>query len=148
MATLSANAATPPRRDPGSSKFEGTYKATGADEYYVGSIVCHVSGKAILTNADAAYTLGICMQRTTVTAADDPVKVHIAGIWWISCAQFADADLRLLAAPAAASDNPADLIIPGTGAVPGTLGMVVHIDVTGASGWLDLQQRAADVNTA
>lgn len=146
MAALAANAAIPPRHNPGSEKFEGTYKATGADEYYVGSVTCAVSGKAILTNADAASTLGFCMQRTTITAADQPVKVHVAGIWWVSAADFADADsLFTLFAPTAASDNPADIINQAAG-TPGALGMCIHIDVTGASGWLDLGQRAAQAN--
>lgn len=148
MAALSANAVIPPRHDPGSSKFEATYKAHAADEYFVGSITGATAGRASLLLADGEVTLGFCLQRTTITAQDQPVKVHIKGIWWVTCAQIADADLRLLAAPAAASDNMADLVVPGTGAIPGTLGMVVHVDVTGASGWLDLDTRALDVNTA
>lgn len=141
MAALSANAAIPPRRDPGSTKFEAHYKATGADEYYVGSVTCAASGKAILTNADAAKTLGFCMQRTTITAADQPVKVHVAGIWWVSAVAFADATgPTAILFPLAASDNPADLTASGA-TNPDALGMILHIDVTGASGWIDLGQR-------
>ena len=148
MAALSANVVNKPKHSPGSPKFEAIFKAHAADEYYVGSVTGATAGRASLLLADGEVTLGICMQRTTITAQDQPVRVHIKGVWWVSCAQIADADLRLLAAPAAVNDNPADLVVPGTGAIPGTLGMVIHVDVTGASGWLDLDTRAADVNTA
>lgn len=146
MAALAANATTPPRHNPGSDWFAPYYKATGADEYYLGAVTCAVSGKAILTNADAAVTLGFCLKRQTVTAADEPVRIAVAGIWWVSAADFADADTLLtLMAPTAASDNPADIINQAAG-TPAALGLCIHIDVTGASGWIDLGQRAAPAN--
>jgi hypothetical protein len=125
---------------------EFTYGATGADEYFVGSVTCAVSGLAILTNADAAFTLGFCMQRTTITGAAQPVKVHVGGVWWVAAADFADADtLMTLMAPTAASDNPADLINQAAG-TPMALGLCIHIDVTATSGWIDLGQRGTPAN--
>lgn len=141
MAALAANAATPPRRNPGSAKFEPSFKATGADEYYVGAIVCATSGKALVTNADGTATLGFTMQRKTVAAADEPIKVHVTGIWWVAAVDFADADSLMIGmSPLASSDNPAD-IVNTSAATPGQLGLVIHIDVTATSGWLDLGQR-------
>ena len=137
MAALSANAVTPPRHNPGSDSFVGTYKATGADEYYNGAVVCYVSPRAILTNADGVVTLGFHMGRTTITAADEPVKVHVAGIWWVAAAGMIDGDLGTLMAPTAASDNPADIVDQAAG-TPFSLGVLIHVDVTTTSGWIHL----------
>lgn len=141
MAALSANATVVPRHDPGSAKFEASFKATGADEYYVGAIVCGTSGKALVTNADGTISLGFTLQRKTVLAADEPIKVNVLGVWWVAAADFADADSLMIGmSPLASSDNPAD-IVNTSAATPGQLGLVIHIDVTATSGWLDLGQR-------
>lgn len=151
MGALSANAATPPRLNPGSEDFAPYYKATGADVYYLGGVVCEVAGKAILTNADGVTTLGFFMGNEvpppaaptlvgaplTITAADQPVQVHVTGIWWVAAAGCADATLGDLMAPTAGSDNPADIIAQAA-ATPFALGYLIHVDVTGTSGWIKL----------
>ncbi len=137
MAALSANAVTPPLHSPGTAIFRGTYKATGADEYYDGAVVCEVAGKAILTNADGVTTLGIFRGRTTAAAADDPIRVHVKGVWWIASAGCTDAALGGLMAPTAVSDNPADVIAQSS-ATPFALGVLIHVDATAVSGWVDL----------
>ena len=137
MAALSANAVTPPRHLAGSAKASFFYGSTGADEYYNGAVVCYVSPRAILTNADGVVTLGFHMGRTTTTANDDPVEVHVAGIWWVASAGCIDADVGTLMAPTAASDNPADIVDQAAG-TPLSLGVLVHVDVTGTSGSIDL----------
>lgn len=146
MAALSANATTPPRPHPETFTGEFTFKATGADEYYNGAVVCGAAGKAILTNLDAHETLGFCLNRVTISAADEPVKVHVLGVWWVAAGGIADGDNFALFAPTAASDNPADLINQAAG-TPGALGRLIHVDVTGTSGWLDLGQRSVPANS-
>lgn len=141
MGALAANATTPPRHDPSTPRGEFTYGATGADEYYFGAIVCATSGLALVTNADGVATLGFHMDRKTITAATQPVKVCVLGVWWVAATDFADADSLMLGmAPTAGSDNPADLINTSA-ATPQTLGLCIHIDVTATSGWIDLSQR-------
>ena len=106
---LAANAAILPRHVAGSLKFEGTYKSEGADEYYMGAIVClgNATGKLLLSAADGRTTLGICMDRVTAAAADDPVRVNVRGYWWIAAAGCADATLGDLMSPLVTSDDPA-----------------------------------------
>ena len=73
----------------------------------------------------------------TATAADDPVRVHVAGIWWVAAAGCTDANLGALMGPLVTSDNPAD-IKAQSASDPFGLGQLIHVDVTAASGWINL----------
>ena len=69
-------------------------------------------------------------------------------MWWVSSSTIAAADLWLFVATPAASDNPAELVAPAAGAIPGALGQIVHVDVAGASGWINLDSKSTVINTA
>jgi hypothetical protein len=137
MAALTANAVTPPRHDPGSPKFEVTFKAHAADVFYLGALCAETAGRVHVPPADGENTIGICLSPVTTTAQDDPVRVHVRGIWWFAAAGCTDANLMQLMAPLATSDNPADILAQGA-ATPFALGELIHVDVTATSGWVDL----------
>lgn len=147
---LAANMERPPRHVLGSPMLELIYPANAADEYYIGAIVCKSLGadigKVVVDNADADASLGICLERVTVAAADEPVRVHVKGVWWIACANFETGNLWGLFSPAAGSDDPAD-INDAVGAVPATLGTLVHVGTTATDGYLDIDQRVVVANT-
>lgn len=145
MGALTADMVNPPRHIGGVNK-KFTYKATGADTYFNGAIVCSASGKVLVTNADATTCMGIHLGNTVATAADDPIEVYVKGMWWIADATFADAALWTLIAPTAASDNPDDLVALGAG-TPSALGTIIHVDATAVSGTVDLDQRVVVANT-
>ena len=147
MAALSADASPLPRSDPRVPALSFFYKATGADEYFRGAVVCETAGKALLTNLNAAETLGFSLGRVTVAAADEPVEVAIGGVWWVEATLLADAALITTVHPLAASDNPADLVVTAA-TNPGALGLLIHVDVTTTSGWIDLGQRSIPTNAA
>lgn len=148
MAALGANANPPPRPNPATPHLEFEYPATGADEFYRGAVIGETTtaGTVNCVLADADESIGFCVQRATATAANDPIRVAITGIWWVACAQFATGDLWHAHAPAAASDNPADINTAGAG-TPGTLGILVHVDATGVSGWLNLDWKVVPANS-
>ena len=137
MAALAANAVTLPRHVPGSGKFEGIYKAHAGDEFYLGAICAETAGRVHVPPLNGENTIGICMSRTTTTAQNDPVLVNVRGCWWFAAAGCADATLGDLMAPLAASDNPADIVAQAV-ATPFALGNLIHVDVTGTSGTIDL----------
>jgi hypothetical protein len=147
---LAANVTPAPYYDPAYPIGEREYGANAADEYYRGAIVCKsagaVIGLTVVDNADADTTLGVSTKRVTVTAQNDVVYVAVAGVWWFACANFETANLWGLFAPAAGSDDPADLDDLGAG-TPSALGTLVHNDATGVSGWLDLCQRVVVLNS-
>jgi len=143
---LSAHVTPAPYYDPAFPIGVRDYPVEGADVFYRGAILCHSSGLVVADNANADTGLGVCTEETTTTAANQIVKVSVSGVWWFSCAQFATADLWLIHGPAVTSDDPADMDLAGVGD-PSGIGTLVHIDVTAASGWLDLRQRVVPVNT-
>jgi hypothetical protein len=149
MAALAANMNLPPRHVPNTPTLQGIFPANAADEYYIGAIVCSsaaaTTGRVVVSNADADTTLGLCLERQTVAAAGELITVHLKGVWWIACAQFATGDLWVLHAPTAASDNPADLVTLGIG-TPSALGTLIHVDATGVSGYLDFDHRVVPAN--
>ena len=142
MAALSANVTEPPRHIQGGMAL--LYPANAADEFYIGAIVCASAaatvGFVVVDNADADTTLGIGLDRVTVTASGDLVEVWVKGVWWIAAAGFTDANFYAVFAPTAASDNPADLILTAIG-TPSSLGTLIHISTTAVDGYLDLDQR-------
>ena len=147
---LSANVNPAPYFDPAYPIGERQYGANAADEYYRGAIVCSSAGATVgltvVDNADADTTLGVCTERVTIAAQDEVVSVATHGVWWFTCANFEKANLWGLFAPAAASDDPADLD-DLAGGTPSALGTLIHNDVTATSGWLDLTQRVVVANT-
>lgn len=121
------------------------YKTAGADEFYRGALVYATSGKAQVVPADASLSIGVNEQRLSATAADQALEVFCRGIFWFAAAQMTDANLGVPLGATASSDNPADLVVQTTSG-PSTMGVVMHVDVTGTSGWLDINQRAAQTN--
>jgi hypothetical protein len=146
MAALSANVFPAPYYDPAFPIGERDYPVETADEFYQGAIVCHSAGLVVANNENADTGLGVCTERATTTAANETVKVAVAGIWWFACAQFDDADFWTIFGPAVGTDNPADMDAAGVGD-PSGIGTLVHLDVDGTSGWLDLRQRVVVINT-
>ncbi len=144
---LSADVNPAPYYDPAFPIGERDYAVEGADEFYRGAILCHSSGLVVADNANADTGLGVCTERVTTTAANQIVKVAVAGIWWFACAQFATGDLWLIHGPAVTKDEPTLMDLAGVGD-PSGIGTLVHVDVTAVSGWLDLRQRVVPVNTA
>ena len=147
---LSADVNPAPYYDPAYPIGERQYGANAADEYYRGAIVCKsagaVVGLTVVDNADADTAMGVSTKRVTVAAQNDVVYVATQGVWWFACANIETADLWTIYAPAAGSDDPADLDTYA-GGMPSALGTVVHCDVTATSGWLDLCQRNVVANT-
>lgn len=146
MAALSANVTIPPRHIPKTPLRELTYPVEGADEWYVGAVVCHSSGLLVADNANADTCVGICLERKTTTAATQIVRVNISGVWWIAAAGCIIADIMEPLGPLATSDNPADILLVA-GGNPSALGMLLHCGTTGTDGYVDLDQRVDPVNT-
>ena len=144
---LTADVNPAPYYDPAFPIGERDYAVEGADEFYRGAILCHSAGLVVADNANGDTGLGVCTERATTTAANETVKVAVAGIWWFTCAQFDDADLWTIFGPAVTKDEPSLMDAAGAGD-PSGIGTLVHMDVDGASGWLDLRQRVVPVNTA
>jgi hypothetical protein len=149
MAALTANMTLPPRHVGGSPDLSFEYPANATDEYYVGAIVCESAGatvgRVVVDNADADTTLGINLSYVSAVA-DTLITVHVKGVWWIACANFETANIWGLFAPAAGSDNPADLDDLGAG-LPSALGTLVHVGTTATDGYIDLDQRVVVANT-
>ena len=146
MGALSADMSLPPRHISGTPQLELIYPASTADEFYIGAICCSASGLLTADAGNTDTTIGICLDRVTVTAQDDPVRVHVKGVWWIANATFDTADIWTLFAPTAASDNPAELITLAVG-TPSALGTLVHIGTTATDGYIDQEQRVLVINT-
>ncbi len=146
MAAFSAHVTPAPYYDPAFPIGEHDYPVETADVFFRGAVLCHSSGLIVADNADADTTVGVCTQGITTTAANDVVKVAVTGIWWFACNDFTSANLWVILAPLATSDNPADML-PVAAGTPSALGTLVHSDVSGTSGWLDLRQRVIPVNT-
>ncbi len=142
---LSANANPVPRPDPQIPYASFYFKAEGADEFYRGAVACESAGKAVVDNADADNSIGVVLDRVTATAADDPVLIAVTGIWWFAAADLVDASLWALATALPTSDVPADLTIYA-GGDPGALGLLVHVDATAVSGWVDFSHRVVPTN--
>ena len=146
MAALSANADPLPRPDAQIPFASFYYKAFGADEFYLGAVVCATAAgrKANATAANADLCMGFCMERVTAVT-DTPIRVAISGIWWVQATLLADAALLTLAHAKATSDNPSEIVVTAAGA-PAALGLLVHVDVTTVSGWIDLDRRNVSTN--
>lgn len=144
---LSANVTPAPYYDPAFPIGERDYPNETSDVFYRGAILCHSSGLVVANNENADTGLGVCTQGITTTAANQVVKVAVAGVWWFACGQFDDADFWTIFGPAVSSDDPADMDAAGAGD-PSGIGTLVHLDVDGTSGWLDLRQRVVPVNTS
>ncbi len=146
MAALSANADPLPRPTPQIPFASFYYPATGVDEFYLGAVVCITDGagtvNAVAANAD--QTIGFCMERVT-TAASTPVRVAISGTWWVQATLLADAALLTTCHAKATSDNPSEIVVTAAGA-PAALGLLIHVDVTTVSGWIDLDRRNISTN--
>ena len=149
MAALAANVVPMPRPDPATPVIERTYLCDAADTFYLGCIpsVKNADGHIYLDNADADWGLGFCTKKVVTAAQDDPVVVAITGIWWITAAACANASLlQKQLHPLAGSDNPAD--VTATAATNcGGLGLLVHVDATGVSGWINLDIRNIPTNS-
>lgn len=143
---LTADVNPAPYHDPAFPIGERDYAVEGADEFYRGAIACHSAGLAVVNNENADTGLGVVTERKTTAAANEVVKIAVAGIWWFACAQFDDADLWTIFGPAVTKDEPSLLDAAGVGD-PSGIGTLVHLDVDGTSGWLDLRQRVVVVNT-
>lgn len=111
------------------------------DEFYRGALITAAvgTGTAVCTSADASEFVGISLERKTFTAAAGTLRVYIDGVFWWATAYAADANYANTgyAACTAASDNPADIIQLAAGTT-GQIGTLVHVDVTGTSGWFDI----------
>ena len=143
---LSAHVTPAPYFDPAFPIGSREYPVEAANTFYRGSIVCHSAGLVVNDNANADVGLGVCVQGKVTTAANQILRVAVSGVWWFACAQFDTADHWTIFGPAVTSDDPADMDAAGVGD-PSGIGTLVHTDVTGTSGWLDLRQRVVPVNT-
>ncbi len=146
MGALTAAVVPAPYYDPAFPIGKRYYAVEGADVFYRGAILCFSSGLVVADNADADTGLGVCTQQVTTTAANDVVQVATHGVWWFANTAFDTEDIWTLFSPAAASDNPADLLL-STGAVPSPIGTLIHNDVDMISGWIDMNQRVLVANT-
>lgn len=115
------------------------------DEIYRGALVTAAvgTGTAVVTSIDASEFVGVSTERKTFAAVAGTLKVYINGIFWWATAYAADANFGNTgyAAATAASDNPADILQLAAGTT-GQLGTLVHVDVTGTSGYFDISPGA------
>lgn len=111
------------------------------DEIYRGALATAAvgTGTLVVTSADASEFVGVCLERKTFTGVAGFVRVYIEGVFWWATTYAADANFANTgyAACTAASDNPADIVQLGAGTT-GQIGTLVHVDVTGTSGWFDI----------
>lgn len=140
MAALSANATIvyEPARPP----IERIWKVGAiTDEIYRGALatLAVATGTLVVTSIDASEFVGVVKERKTFAAVAGTCKVYIDGIFWWATSYAADANLANTgyAACTAASDNPADILQLAAGTT-GQIGTLVHVDVTGTSGWFDI----------
>ena len=145
MATLSANTGIFP--DEGGPQPRERIWKVGAitDEFYRGALLCAApgTGTAVCTTADTTEFVGVCLERKTFAGVAGTVRVYIDGVFWWATTHAADATYcnTGYAACTAASDNPADIVALGAGTT-GQIGTLVHVDVTGTSGWYDISPGA------
>lgn len=140
MAALSAN--TTLRPDLTVPPRERIWKVgSQTDEFYIGALITAAvgTGTAICTSPDASEFVGISMERKSFVSAAGTLRVYIDGVFWFATTHAADATFANTgyAAATAASDNPADIVALGAGTT-GQIGTLVHVDVTGTSGWYDI----------
>lgn len=139
MAALSANTEI---RWIGHEPLEVIWKVGAiTDEIYRGALVTAAvgTGTAVVTSVDASEFVGVSTERKTFAAVAGTLKVYINGIFWWATAYAADANFcnTGYAAATAASDNPADILQLAAGTT-GQIGTLVHVDVTGTSGYFDI----------
>lgn len=111
------------------------------DEIYRGALVTAAAGTgtAVVTSLDASEFVGVSLERKSFTGTAGFLRVYIDGVFWWATTYAADANYANTgyAACTAASDNPADIIQLAAGTT-GQIGTLVHVDVTGTSGWFDI----------
>ncbi len=131
-----------------------TFAATAADTYYCGSLVFIIKGTGkVQPLAAANYNFaGICVEKQTIAAADDPVEVFVDGIFLLpigSAISAADeGDLLIMDASGTLSDNPADLVsnLDATGvATDVVVGRVLRVP-DAAHMWVQLDHRICVTN--
>lgn len=140
MAALSANDKIVYDGHPAFAPLEKIFK-TGAitDEFYKGSLATYAvgTGLIVVTSADASEFLGLVTERKSFTGTAGVCKAYISGIFWAANTSFTDANYGKALACTAASDAQADITLLGAGTT-GQIGRLVHVDVTGTSGWYDI----------
>jgi len=140
MAALAAN--TGIRYNPARSPLEYVWPVGAiTDEFYRGALLTFAvgTGTAVCTSIDASEFLGVCTERKSFTGTAGVIKAYIDGVFWWATAYAANANVGNTgyAACTAASDNPTEIIQLAAG-TSGQLGTLVHVDVTGTSGWFDI----------
>lgn len=132
----------------GITEVEG--QSAGATTYFRGGLghITLGTGKllAAANIADASEFSGVVTKKTVTTGADQPIPHVVRGVIWVGgCAGMALASIGKSVGALAASDNPADILVQAT-PNPGAMGRCIGVIVTGASGYIDLDQKAATVN--
>lgn len=131
----------------GGMEIEG--QSSGTLTFFRGALA-HIAapggaGKLLISNADTTEFFGICTKKSIVTV-DQPVPCHVRGVVWIGGnTALTLANMGKTMAATAADDSPAS-IVASTAGTPGALGRLLAVIVTGASGYIDLEQRSLVVN--
>ena len=132
----------------GTGLFEVIGQSNASLTFYRGALA-HIAlgtGKLVVSNANAEQFSGIVTKQVVTGAADVPVSHLVTGVVWIGgCANMALANIGKTVAAAAGNDSPSAIKATAVGD-PGAIGRLLYIDVEGASGYVDLNQRSLVVN--
>jgi len=136
------------RMVPGTGELSLQGSVTGADTFYKGALlnITPATGTVEVANADADQFWGINEAQLVAAGAAELVTGWVRGVYWVTgVAGLTTVVTGLTVAATAASDDPADIVISAGGTV-GAMGTLLHVEVSGASGYIDLTQRSLIIN--
>lgn len=118
-------------------------RVNAADEFYVGAVLAYdlATGQVDATPDSADPVAGVCGERTTTTGANDPVLVHIDGVFLFANTSFTIANGGAFFQATAASDNPADLVVTTGAGFTLAAGPLIQARTTAVDGWIRIAGR-------
>ena len=124
-------------------------QSDSADTYFRGGLAHTTAGQLTLTPTAAETFAGILMEHRVTTAAAEMVWVATGGRFHFTCTNFtlANEEKGFALQVGDFFDDPSTMNITagGDGA---TVGILDHVTVTAADGWLDISRRNTPENTA